>query len=79
MLSPAVVAGLLPVLSAFTPKKWLMEWLGTAPEKIAKKPSESTSLNKLKAVLEQGLELLASRQKLIKHGRSHQLEVVRLI
>ena len=33
---------------------------------IAKKPSESTSLNKAKAALEQGLDLLASYQKLIK-------------
>ena len=35
-------------------------------EKVAKKPSESTLLNKAQAVLEQGLELLASLQKLIK-------------
>ena len=35
-------------------------------EEIARKPLESTSLNKAKAALEQGLELLASRQKLIK-------------
>ena len=35
-------------------------------EGIAKKPLESTSLNKAKVALEQGLELLASSQKLIR-------------
>lgn len=42
------------------------ECLETAAEEIAKKPAETTSLNRAKAALEQGLELLASRQKLIK-------------
>ena len=40
--------------------------LETAAEKITKTPSESTLLNKAKVALEQGLQLLASCQKLIK-------------
>ena len=40
-----------------------MECLETAAKKIAKKPSESTSLNKAKVAQEKGP---ASRQKLIK-------------
>ena len=42
------------------------ECLETAVEEIAKKTVEMTLLNKAKATLEQGLELLASCQKLIK-------------
>ena len=42
------------------------ECLETAAEEIDKKPADTTSLNKAKAPLEQGLELLATRQKLIK-------------
>ena len=42
------------------------ECLETAAKEIAKKPVETTSLNKAKAALEQDLELLASCQKLIK-------------
>lgn len=42
------------------------ECLEKATDEVAKRPVDATSLDKAKAALDQGLELLASRQKLIK-------------